>query len=75
MLLGMTFNELPCNWDTLFLHMISKASSRLRISRVCKHCGCSLQELILLFDSLVMSLFNYAIEVWACAYDGITFLR
>ena len=69
MLLGMTFNELPCNWDTLFLHMISKASSRLRISRVCKHYGCSLQELILLFDSLVMFLFR------ACAYDGITFLR
>ena len=25
-LLGVTFNELPCNWDTHFEHMISKAT-------------------------------------------------
>ena len=35
--------------------------------RVCKYYGYSLQELTLLFYSLIMSLFTYAIEVWACA--------
>ena len=69
-LLGMTFNELPNNWDTHFDHMISKASSRLRILRVCKLYGYPLQELTLLFDSLIMSLFSYPIEFWACAYDS-----
>ena len=67
-LLGVTVNEDPCNWDTQFENMLSKASSRLYILRVCKYYGYSLQELTLLFDSLIMSLFTYAIEVWACAY-------
>ena len=35
------------------------------ILRVCKYYGYSLQELTLLFDSLIMSLFTNAIEVWA----------
>ena len=69
-LLGMTFNELPCNWDTHLDHMISKASSRLRILRVCNHYGYPLQELTLLFDSLIMSLFIYPIEFWVCVYDS-----
>ena len=30
-LLGVTFNEQPCNWDTHFDHMLSKASSGLYI--------------------------------------------
>ena len=67
---GMTFNELPYNRDTHFDHMISKASSRLRILRVCNHYGYPLQELTLLFDSLIMSLFSYPIEFWVCAYDS-----
>ena len=67
-LLGVTFNEDPCNWDTQFENMLSKASSRLYILRVCKYYGYSLQELTLLFDSLIMSLFTNAIEVWACAH-------
>ena len=29
-----------------------------------------LQELTLLFDSLIMSLFSYPIEFWVCAYDS-----
>jgi len=48
--------------------MQSKGSPRLYILRVCKYHGYSLQELTLLFDSLIMSLFTYAIEMWACAY-------
>ena len=43
---------------------LSKASSRLYILRDCKYYGYSLQELTL----LKMSLFTYAIEVWACAH-------
>ena len=69
-LLGVTFNEHPCNWDTHFDYVFSKASFRLYILRVCKYYGYSKEELTVLFDSLIMSLFTYAIEVWACAYDG-----
>ena len=69
-LLGVTFKEHPCNWDTEFDHMFSKASSRLYISRACKYYGYSKEELTILFDSLNMSLFTHVIEVWACAYDG-----
>ena len=47
--------------------MLSKASSRLYILRVCRYYGYSLQEFTPLYDSLIMSLFTYAIEVWACA--------
>ena len=67
-LLGVTLHEEPCNWDTHlthFDHTISKASSRLYIFRVCKYFGYYLQELTQLFDSLIMSLFSYAIEGWA----------
>jgi len=67
-LLGVIVNEDPCNWDAQFENMLSKASSRLYILRVCKYYGFSLQELTLLFDSLIKSLFTYAIEVWACAH-------
>ena len=30
-LLGVTFNEDPCNWDAHFEHMLEKASSRFHI--------------------------------------------
>ena len=40
----------------------------LDILRVCKYFGYSLSELTVLFDSLIMSLFLYALEVWACAH-------
>ena len=68
-LLGVTVNEDPCNWDVQFENMLSKASSRPYILRVCKYYGFSLQELTLLFDSLIiMSLFTYATEVWASSH-------
>ena len=69
-LLGVTFNQDPCNWDTHIDSILHKASSRLYILRVCKFYGYSLHELTTLFDSLIMSLFMYAIEVWACAFEG-----
>ena len=55
-LLGVTFNEDPCNWDTRFEHMLGKANSRLYILSVCKY-FVYLSELTVLFDSLIMSLF------------------
>ena len=62
-LLGVTFNEDPCNWDTHFEQMLEKASSRLYILRICKYYGYSLQELAILFESLIVSLFKYAISL------------
>lgn len=58
------------HWDTQFEHMLGKANSRLYILRVCKYFCYSLLELTVLFDSLIMSLFLYASEVWACAHQG-----
>ena len=49
--------------------MITKASSRLYILRVCKFYGYSSQEVTLPFDSHIMALFMFAIEASACAYD------
>jgi hypothetical protein len=38
--------------------------------RVCKYYGLSIKQLDLLFDSLIMSIFTFAIELWSCTYDG-----
>ena len=38
--------------------------------RVCKYYGLSLEQLDLLFDSLIMSIFTFAIELWGCAYES-----
>ena len=62
-LLGVTFHENPCNWNIHFHNMIDKADSRLYILRICKCCGYTLEELTILFHSLIMSVFTYAIEV------------
>ena len=63
-LIKITFQENPCKWDTQFENMMEKANSTLYILRVCKYYGYSLEELTILFDSLIMSLFMYGIEVW-----------
>ena len=67
-LLGVTFEDNPTNWDTHFDYMLSKASSRLYILRVCKHYRFSVDYLDLLFKSLILSIFTYAIEVWGGAF-------
>ena len=74
-LLGVTFNEDPCNCDTQFEHMLGRANSRLCILRVCKYFGYSLSELTALFDGPIMSLFLYILLVWACAHHGNSFLH
>ena len=67
-LLGVTFEADPVNWDTHIDHVLSKASSRLYILRVCRFYGYPKEQLDLLFQSLIISVFTYAIEVWGCCY-------
>ena len=67
-LLGVTFEDNPTNWDTHFDHMLSKASSHLYMLRVCKHYEFLVDYLDLLFKSLILSIFTYAIEVWGGAF-------
>ena len=66
-LLGVTFHENPCNCDSHCRNMMDKANSRLHILRICKYYGYTLEELTILFHSHIMSVFTYAIEVWAYA--------
>ena len=60
-ILGTTFQENPCNWDMHFHKIISKASNRMYIIRVCKFYGLSREQLDLLFDSLIIYV---SIDVW-----------
>ncbi len=66
-LLGVTFQENPCCWDLHIDDLLSKASGRMYILRVCRCYGYSADQLSKLFDSLIMSLFYYCIEVWGSA--------
>ena len=66
-LLGVTFQENPCCWDLHIDDILSKASGRMYILRVCRCYGYSADQLSKLFDSLIMSLFYYCIEVWGSA--------
>ena len=65
---GVTFQSDPCNWDLHLDNILSKASSRLYILSVCKFYGLPLDHLHLLFTSLILPIFTYAVEVWGCAY-------
>ena len=62
-LLGVTLEEDLTNWDTHIEYLLTKASSRLYILRICKYYKYSVNNLDLLFQSLILSTFNYAIEV------------
>ena len=67
-LLGLTFQSDPCNWDLHLDNILSKVSSRLYILSVCKFYGLPLDHLHLLFTSLILPIFTYAVEVLCCAY-------
>ena len=67
-LLSVILEEDPTNWDTHIDYLLSKASSRLYILRICKYYKYSINNLDLLFQSLILSIFNYAIKVWGCAF-------
>ncbi|CAB4037035.1 Hypothetical predicted protein [Paramuricea clavata] len=69
-LLGVTLKDNRRNWDLHYEEMLKKASGRMYIMKVCKYYGLSIKQLDLLFDSLIMSIFTFAIELWGCAYDG-----
>ena len=58
---------IPTRWGRHFEKMLSKASERMYILRVCKYYGFTAKQLDLHFRSLIMSLFTYAIELWGGA--------
>ena len=66
---------MPVNWNTHIDYLLSKASSRLYIIRICKYYGYSIENLDLLFQSLILSIFTYAIEVRGCAFYSKYFSR
>ena len=66
-LLGVTMEEIPGKWDKHFEEMMKKASRRMYFLRVCKHYGLSTHQLDLLFNSLIVSIFTFAAEVWGGA--------
>ncbi len=51
-LLGVTFQENPCCWDLHIDDLLSKASGRMYILRVCRCYGYSADQLSKLFDSV-----------------------
>ena len=50
--------------------VLTKASGRLYILRLCKAYGYSKEQLDKLFESLIMSVFLDGIEVWGAAYQS-----
>ena len=67
-ILGTILQENPSNWDMHFDQLINKANSRMHIMRVCKYYGMTVEQLDLLFNSLIMSVLTYGIELWGCVY-------
>jgi hypothetical protein len=66
-ILGTILQENPSNWDMHFDQLINKANSRMQIMRVRKYYGMT-EQLDLLFNSFIMSVLTYGIELWGCAY-------
>ena len=48
---GIKLEQVPVNWDTHIDYLLSKASSRLYILRICKYYGYFIENLDLLFQS------------------------
>ena len=57
-LLGITFQNNPSSWDLHVNDLLSRASSRMYIMRTCRSYGYSKEQLTILFDTLIMSLFK-----------------
>ena len=74
-LLGMLLQDDPCNWDMQVDNLLSKAASRMYILRVCRLYGYTKENLNLLFESLILSLCYYGIEVWGSALQNIYLQR
>ena len=69
-LLGMAFQDDPCCWHLQVDTLLSKAASRMYILRVCRSFGYTKENLNLLFETLILSLFHYGIEVWGSALQN-----
>ena len=69
-LLRIIFHEDPCNWDLHIDSLLSRAASRQYVLRVCKYYGYTKDQLSKHFESLIMSLFLYGLEVWGSAFQG-----
>ena len=67
---GVFFQNNPCNWDMNFKNILKKESSQLHILRVCKFYGYVTHDLHLLFNSLVMPILYFSIQVWGCAHKN-----
>ena len=65
--LGVTFQDIPTNWDKHFDDLMEMALKRRHILRVCKSNGYSVSDLDYLFNCLIKSLFTYCIRVWGIA--------
>ena len=59
----MNLENIPDKWDVHFDEMISKAAGRMYILRVCKYYDMPINQLNLLFNSLIIPLFTYGIEL------------
>lgn len=68
-LLGITFHD-TCDWDFHIDSLLSIAASPLYILRICKYYIYTNDQLIALFECLIMSLFLYVLEVWYSASQG-----
>ena len=68
-ILGITLENVPDKWDIHFEEMIGRAAGRMYILRVCKYYGMPINQLNLLFNSLIMSLFIYGVELWGGTYN------
>ena len=64
----MNLENIPDKWDVHFDEMISKAAGRMYIL-VCKYYDMPINQLNLLFDSLIIPLFTYGIELWGGTYS------
>ena len=62
-ILGITLENVPDKWDIHYETMIGRAAGRMYILRACKYYGMSINQLNLLFHSLIMSLFIYRVEL------------
>ena len=51
-------------------NLLSKSASRMYILRVCRSYGYTKENLNILFESLILSLFYYEIEVWGSAIQN-----
>ena len=61
-LLGMILEDDPCNWDMQVDNLLSKAASRLYSLRVCRLYGYTKENLNILCEFLILSLF-YTMEL------------